>query len=154
MKIGMISTNINISNSDTIIPILIVLISLCFVESMARQAACEWAGCLVLGKMKKALEPHSFKNENDYQFFWVLCWLEVPLHCLCALGCFLDLFTFNWEWMLDFVKVCSAFFINTDLPLANNKMCIPRCQNKDYFWSKSLYEWICIRSILVNYFFH
>lgn len=69
MKIGMLSTNINISNSDTIIPILIVLISLCFVESMARQPACEWAGCLVLGKMKKALEPYSFKNENDYQFF-------------------------------------------------------------------------------------
>lgn len=126
----MISTNINISNSDTIILILIVLILLCWVESMARQPACEWVGCLVLGKMKKALEPHSFKNENDYQFFRVFCWREVPVYCLCALGCFLDLFTFNWEWMLDFVKACSAFFINTDLPLADNKMCIPRCQTK------------------------
>lgn len=154
MKIGMISTNINISNSDAIILILIVLISLCWVERMAQQPACEWAGCLVLGKVRKAFEPHSFKDESDYRFFWALCWREVPLHCLCAVGCFLDLFTFNWEWMLHFVKAYSAFFINTDLALANNKMCIPRCQNKDCFWSKTLYEWIRICSFLVNYFFY
>lgn len=54
-------------------------------------------------------------------FLRVLCSKEVPLYCLCAVGCFLYLFIFNWKWMLDFVKACSAFFINTDPALANNK---------------------------------
>lgn len=77
-------------------------------------------------------------------FLRVLCWKEVPLYCLCAVGCFLYLFIFNWKWMLDFVKACSAFFINTDPALANNKYVYQDVKTKFFFWSKTLYEWICI----------